>query len=75
MDIQASKIELVKRILTTDDVALIEKINHLLDEESELTATQKSAINAALEELERGETIPHELVMEETRKRYPKYFR
>ena len=43
--------------------------------EEDLSEEQKKAIDIALEEFERGEGIPHEVVMDETRKRYPKYFK
>jgi len=75
MDIQASKIELAKLILEIDDSSVIDKFLDFFKSESTLSEQQKRAIDLALEQVERGETIPHEVVMEETRKRYPKYFK
>ena len=40
-----------------------------------LTLQEKRAIDEALLEVENKQTIPHDLVMEETKKRYPKYFK
>ena len=40
-----------------------------------MAASEKNAIEEALTQVEYKQTIPHELVMEETKKRYPKYFK
>lgn len=40
-----------------------------------LTLLEKKAIDEALIQVANHETIPHYLVMEETQKRYPKYFK
>lgn len=74
MDIQASKIELVKMILDLEDLSLLGKILELLQSEKTLTLQQRRYINAAIEELDNGKGIPHNMVMEETRIRYSKYF-
>ncbi|ALM49805.1 hypothetical protein AMR72_13365 [Flavobacterium psychrophilum] len=74
MDIQASKIELAKMILELEDSSVITKILNLLKSETTLTSTQKKHIDAAIAELEHGQGIPHEMVMEETKIRYSKYF-
>lgn len=75
MDIQASKIELAKMILEIDDSSVIDKFLNFLRSESTLSEKQKKAIDIALDQVQRGETISHEAVMEETRKRYPKFFK
>lgn len=75
MDFQATKEELAKMILEIDDTSVLDKFLHFMRSESTLSEKQKRAIDLALEQVERGETKSHELVMEETRKRYPKYFR
>lgn len=75
MDINIEKIELAKRILATNNATLIEKVSRIINEEDDLTEAQKTAINEALEEVAQGKTIPHDVVMEETRKRYPQYFK
>lgn len=74
MDIQASKIEAVKMILELEDSSTLEKILGFLKSEKKLTNKQKTYINQAIEEFENGEGIPHNMVMEETKKRYSKYF-
>ena len=75
MNIQASKIELAKAILDIENPKLIEEIIHLIQSKSILTEKQKSAIDEALYSLENNEGIAHNLVMEETKNRYSKYFK
>ena len=75
MNIQTSKIELAKVILDKDNPKLIEEILHLIQSKSTLTEKQKSAIDEALYSLENNEGIAHNMVMEETRIRYSKYFK
>ena len=74
MDIDASKIELAKMVLEIEDSSVIDKIMDILRTENTLSEKQREAIDVAIAQSERGETISHELVMENTRKRYPKYF-
>lgn len=75
MDIKTSKIELAKVILDLENPALIEEIIHLIQSKSTLTEKQKSAIDEALISLEKNEGIAHNMVMEETKNRYSKYFK
>jgi DNA polymerase IIIc chi subunit len=75
MDIQASKIELTKVILDIENPKLIEEIFSLIQSKSILTEKQKSAIDEAIYSLENNEGIAHNMVMEETRNRYSKYFK
>ena len=55
--------------------------NYLNDDESynttqnSITLLEKKAIDEALIQVANKETISHEFVMEETKKRYPKYFK
>jgi DNA polymerase IIIc chi subunit len=72
MNIQTSKIEV---ILDIDNPKLIEEIIHLIQSKSTLTEKQKTAIDEALYSLENNEGIAHNMVMEETRNRYSKYFK
>jgi hypothetical protein len=74
MDIKTSKIELAKVILDLENPELIEEIIHLVQSKSTLTEKQKSAIDEALNSLEKNEGIAHTMVMEETKNRYSKYF-
>ena len=55
--------------------------SYLNDDESynttqnSITLLEKKAIDEALIQVANKETISHEFVMEETKKRYPKYFK
>ncbi len=75
MDIKTSKIELAKVILDIENPVLIEEIIHLIQSKSTLTEKQKSAIDEALISLEKEDGIAHNMVMEETKNRYSKYFK
>lgn len=75
MDIQASKQKLVKMIMETEDNSLLDEMLSIISNRDLLSDQEKKAINEALEEVEREETIPHDIVMAETRKRYPQYFK
>jgi hypothetical protein len=43
--------------------------------ESSITLQEKNAIDEALIQVENKQTISHDLVMEETKKKYSKYFK
>jgi len=75
MNIQTSKIELAKIILDIENPNLIEEIIRLIKSKSTLTEKQKTAIDEAIYSLENNEGITHNMVMEETRNRYSKYFK
>ena len=75
MNIHTSKIELAKVILDIENPKLIEEIIHLIQSKSTLTEKQKTAIDEAIFSLENKEVIAHDMVMEETRNRYSKYFK
>jgi DNA polymerase IIIc chi subunit len=75
MNIQTSKIELAKVILDIENPKLIEEIIELIQNKSILTEKQKMAIDEAIYSLDNKEGISHNLVMEETRSRYSKYFK
>ena len=75
MDIQTSKIELAKVILDIENPKLIEEILILIQTKENLTSKQKIAIDKAIYSLENNEGIPHNIVMEETKIRYAKYFK
>ncbi|WP_374506907.1 hypothetical protein [Flavobacterium sp.] len=75
MNIHTSKIELAKIVLDIENPMLIEEIIHLIQSKSNLTEKQKAAIDEALYSLENNEGIPHNLVMEETKNKYSKYFK
>ena len=75
MNIQTSKIELAKVILDIENPKLIEEIIQLIQSKSTLTEKQKIAIDEAIFSIENNEGIAHDLVMEETRNHYSKYFK
>jgi len=43
--------------------------------QNSMTLPEKKAIEEALIQVANKQTIPHDLVMEETKERYPKYFK
>ena len=75
MNIQTSKIELAKIILDIENPNLIEEIIRLIKSKSTLTEKQKVAIDEAIYSLENNEGITNNMIMEETRNRYSKYFK
>ena len=75
MNIHSTKIELAKIVLDIENPILIEEILNLIQSKSELTEKQKSAIDEAIYSLENNEGISHDIVMEETKNRYSKYFK
>jgi hypothetical protein len=76
MNVQAKKLELVQLILNTNRPGLLDKVSHLLKQEKEtdwwdeIPETVRESIGIAIEQAGRGETIPHEDIMKETRAKY-----
>ena len=76
MNIQAKKLELVQLILKTDRPNVLEKVSQLLKQEretdwwDELPLSVQKSIDEAIEQADRGETIPHEEVMKEVKLKY-----
>jgi hypothetical protein len=65
MDIQASKIQLVKDILNINNAALLKKVSDFVQAEKtdfwdELNISEKQEINQGIAELERGEKTPYD---------------
>ena len=65
MDIQAEKLSLVQAILDIEDISLIKKIKKLVKKSEhdwfdDLTKEQQQSVFTAIEQLDRGEGIPHE---------------
>ena len=74
MDIQAEKIELVKRLLDTDDESVIQEVKDLFtsrekDFWNDLPEHVKAGIERSRKQAEQGLLTPHEDLM----KRYAKY--
>ncbi len=76
MNINETKLELVKIILDTKEEALLEQVKEIISPEGDwwdkLNAHEKAAIDEGLAQANRGELIPHEQVMEEITKRFKK---
>ncbi len=76
MNVQAKKLELVQLILNTNKVGLLDKVSQLLKQEKEadwwdsIPESVQDSIGIALEQAERGETIPHNDVIKEAREKY-----
>jgi len=76
MNIQAKKLELVQRILNTNKPSLLEKISKIFEQEGEtdwwdeLSDEERESIQEGLNQLERGEGIPHEKIMQEIKAKY-----
>ena len=65
MDLQAEKLNLVQAILNIEDIGVIKKVKKILKKEEhdwfdDLTEKQQQDVIIGLEELDRGEGIPHE---------------
>ena len=75
MNLQTSKIELAKIVLDIENPKLIEEIILLIQSKDTLTEKQKLAIDEALYSLDKEEGISNDMVMEETKSRYSKYFK
>jgi len=72
MNIHAEKLQLVKMLLETSDVKILGQIRAIFEDRSskgdiwdEWDDEVKADVEQALEELDRGEGIPHEKVMSE----------
>jgi thiamine pyrophosphate-dependent acetolactate synthase large subunit-like protein len=76
MNIQAKKLELVQRILNTNKPLLLKKIDKIFEQEGEtdwwdeISDEERASIQEGLDQLDRGEGIPHEKVMEEIKAKY-----
>jgi len=74
MDIKAEKIDLIQWLLQLTDENVITKIKQLRNEDTDwwdsLSAEEARAIREGLEELDKGEGVPHDQVVVEARKNY-----
>jgi len=75
MDIQATKIELAQRLLSETSEVVLQKIKDILLSEKtdwwdEISEEEKLAIDEGLAELDRGEGISHDQVMNEIQAKY-----
>ena len=75
MDIQATKIELVQKLLSETSEEVLQKVKDILSSEKsdwwhEISQEEKDAIEEGLAELDRSEGIPHEVVMKGLEEKY-----
>jgi predicted transcriptional regulator len=68
MDLQAEKLKLVQAVLNIDDVDMIKKVKKIFKKSDhdwfvDLTEEQQQSVTRSLEQLDRGEGIPHEEAM------------
>jgi len=74
MDIQAEKIELVKMLLDTDDPEIINRLKMVFEEDhdfyDDLPNHVKDDIDAATDEIAKGQVYDHEFVMNEFKVKY-----
>ena len=64
MDLQAEKLELVQAILDIEDISVVKKVKALLKKKEhdwfdDLSEEQQEAIDRSIENLDKGERIPH----------------
>lgn len=82
MNLREEKLDVIHQLLQVNDEALLHAIKNMLDFGlerqgniqtdfwDELSETQKASIEIAIQQLDAGQGIPHEEVMEGLRKRY-----
>ncbi|MBK8806437.1 MAG: hypothetical protein IPO21_07270 [Bacteroidales bacterium] len=76
MDLQTKKLELVQLILNIDTPSLLEKVSIFINNEvkadwwDELPNSVQESIEVGLEQAKNGETIPHEVVMNQFKDKY-----
>jgi hypothetical protein len=76
MDIQALKIDLVQRILNTQNQTLLVRINNIFQKEVEndwwdnLPAEVQESINEGIQDIENGKSFTHDQVIQEAKQKY-----
>ena len=76
MDIQALKIDLVQRILNTQNPTLLVRINKIFQKEVEndwwdnLPAEVQESINEGIQDIENGKSFTHDQVIQEAKQKY-----
>jgi hypothetical protein len=75
MNIEAEKISLVKLLLDTEDINVLNQVKKILSKENEkgdfwdeLSDAQKEEINLGIKQLDAGEGIPYEEVLKKISK-------
>lgn len=74
MNIQSEKLELIQWLINLNDENVIARIKSLRDEDADwwdsLSTEETKAIREGLEQLDRGEGIPHSQVAAEAKNKY-----
>lgn len=76
MDIQSLKLDLISRIMTIDKPALLVEINEILQKETKsdwwdnLPLEVQESILEGLTDIQNGNVLTHDQVMEEARQKY-----
>lgn len=71
--LQNDKLSIINWMSQLEDSSLVEKVKSIMSTPNAclLSNDQKNAIDEALKSIETKGTIPHNVVMEETKKRFP----
>jgi hypothetical protein len=71
--LQNDKLNIINWISQLQDYSLVEKVKSIMNmpDACLLSNEQKNAIDEALQSIETEGTTPHNVVMEETKKRFP----
>lgn len=69
MDIQLEKLELIKMLAETEDPAIVKSIQKIFKKEKkdwwdELTQQQKEEIELGIKQIERGEVVSYESILD-----------
>jgi Mg/Co/Ni transporter MgtE len=76
MDIQALKIDIVQKILSTNNPALLSRVNTILKKEvdkdwwDQLPIEVQESIIEGIHDIEAGKVFTHEQVMQEAKQKY-----
>ena len=71
--LQNDKLNIINWISQLQDYTIVEKVKSIMTSPDEclLTSEQKKAIDEGLQSIKAKGTTPHNIVMEETKKRFP----
>jgi hypothetical protein len=71
--LQNDKLSIINWMSQLEDFSIVEKVKSIMSspETYSVSDEQKNAIDEALESIETKGTTPHNVVMEETKKRFP----
>ncbi len=74
MNIEAKKLELVRLIINTEKVSILKKVAGIFEKKidwwEETNEEERQAIEQGLLEAEKGDLIPHDVVMREVKQKY-----